>query len=165
MTALVGQYPDTGAGETLDEGIQPPQGNTSRCIRNILRSQVGVEEVEDGCQLNDVAEDIVQTLDGRPLETMFRDSVVDVLNSIVGNLEFVSVRVNQLSVGVAVGFDRRHGGERSRRCGRPRRVDRGTHCGGGRRNIGIGGSSSHGSPKSGILARNASSNGRCHDGC
>ena len=64
VTTFVGQDPDTSTDHTLDDGVQSPEGNTSRHEGDILRGGIVVEEVEDGSEDGNVTENIVQAGDG-----------------------------------------------------------------------------------------------------
>jgi hypothetical protein len=48
VTTLVGQDPQTGAEETLDEGVQSPETCSYCCGWNILGCEESVGEVKDG---------------------------------------------------------------------------------------------------------------------
>lgn len=72
-----------------------------------------MEEVEGGGQAGDIAENVVEALDGRAFETMLGNGIVDVLDGVVGDLELVPVGVDQLTVGLSgLVIHLGHGGER-----------------------------------------------------
>lgn len=113
VTALVGQDPNTGTDEALDNGVQGPQGHASRHEGNSLRGDIVVEEVEDGGQDSHVAEDIVQTGDGGAVEAVSRNGIANLLDGEIGDLELVAIRVKHL--GPVLVLVRGHGGQRGRR--------------------------------------------------
>lgn len=159
----MGQDPDTSAGEALHEGIQTPKRESGRGRGHILGCHIGVEDVESSGKLDDVAEDVVQTLGRGPLEAVLRDSITDVLDGVVGNLEFIAVRIDQFTVGSMVRFNRGHGGERGGRRRMSRGVDWGANGSRRGRDVGVCGGGSHGSAEGRILARDAGS--RCGSHC
>lgn len=111
VTTLVGQDPNTGTDETLDDGIQSPEDDTGRKAGNSLRGDIVVEEVEDGGQNEHVPEDIVQTGDSRAVEAVSGNGIANLLDGEVGDLELIAIGVDHLGVS---GF-RGHGGQGSRR--------------------------------------------------
>lgn len=112
VTTLVGQDPDTGTDETLDDGVQGPQSHTSRHEGNSLRGDIVVEEVEDGGQDSHVTEDIVQASHGGAVEAVSGNGIANLLDGEVGDLELVTIGVQHLGTGLLV---RGHGGQRGRR--------------------------------------------------
>lgn len=96
VTALVGQDPNAGTDETLDDGVHGPQDHASRHGGDGLRGDIVVEEVEDGGQDSQVAEDIVQAGDGGAVEAVGGDGIADLLDGEIGDLELVAVRVKHL---------------------------------------------------------------------
>ena len=132
VTALVGQDPDTGTKETLDDGVQTPQCNPSRRERQSLGGHKVVEEVEDGCKHHHIPGHIRQTPDGGTLEAVGWDGIPNLLDGEVGDLELVAVGVEHLAA-IAFLRIRGHGGQRSGRGGLTRAVK-----GGGRSRDGAG---------------------------
>lgn len=113
VTALVGQDPDTGADETLDDGIQGPQNNASGHEGNSLRGDIVVEKVEDGGQDGHIAEDIVQAGHGGAVEAVSWNGITNLLDGEVGDLELVAIGVQHL--GPDDLLVRGQGGQRGRR--------------------------------------------------
>lgn len=64
VTALVGQNPDTGTKETLDDGVQTPQCNPSGREGHSLGGHKVVEEAEDGRKDHHIPGHIGQTSGG-----------------------------------------------------------------------------------------------------
>lgn len=110
VTALVGQDPETGTDETLNNGVDSPKGNASRQQRNGLGSNIVVEEVEDRGQNGHVPEDVVETGSRRTVEAVSGNSIADLLDGVVGNLELVAVGIQHLA-SLLLGC---HGGQRCR---------------------------------------------------
>jgi hypothetical protein len=125
VAALVGNDPEAGAEEALEDGVETPKGGASGRVGNELRGNVVVPDGEGGSQASHVAQDVAVTLDGGPLEAVLGDGVADILDCEVGDGELVAVRVEQLAhVGgllrQVVHF--RHGRERGGRGRGARRV-------------------------------------------
>lgn len=97
VTALVGQNPHTGTDKTLHNGVQGPEGHTGREEGNGLGGHVVVEDVEDGAEESHVPEDIVQTGSGGAVEAVGRDSITDLLDRVVRNLELVAIGIEHLA--------------------------------------------------------------------
>ena len=112
VAALVGQDPDTGSEETLDDGVQSPEDDAGRQQRNGLRGDIVVEEVEDGGENAHVTEDIVQAGGRGTVEAVSRDGITDLLDGEVGDLELVAIGVQHLGSGLLF---RGQGGQRGRR--------------------------------------------------
>lgn len=125
MTALVGQHPDTGTKETLDDGVQTPQCNPSRRERQSLGGHKVVEEVEDGRKGHHIPGHIGQTSDGGTLKAVGWDGIPNLLDGVVGDLELVAVGIEHLAAAVLLLRIRGHGGQRSGRGGLTRAVKRG----------------------------------------
>lgn len=111
VTTLVGQDPDTGTDETLDDSVQSPQSHASGHEGDGLGGDIVVEEVEDASQNGKVPEDIVQTGDGRAVEAVCGDGITDLLDGEIGNLELIAQGIDQLGRLRL----RSHGGQGSRR--------------------------------------------------
>lgn len=108
VTTLVGQYPDTGTEETLENGVQPPQSKPERIRRHVLGGHKVLEDIEDGGESNHIPGHIGQTFDGGALEAVSRDSIPDLLDGVVGDLELVAIGVDHLALAVLLSI-RRHG--------------------------------------------------------
>jgi hypothetical protein len=107
VATLVSQNPDTGTDHTLDNGIDGPQDHSRRQRGDGFRSDIVVEGIEDGRQDGNIAEDIVQAGGGTALIAMSGDGVSDLLDSVIGDLELVSIGVQHLALVLRL---RRHGG-------------------------------------------------------
>jgi hypothetical protein len=125
VAALVGKDPQTGAEETLEDGVQTPEHNASSLGWDYLGRDIVVEDVEGHAQVDHVAEDMHHTPEAGTLEAVLGNGIPDVLDGEVGHLELVAVCVQQLSVTglLCRGVAFRHGGERCRRRGMARRVE------------------------------------------
>lgn len=115
MSALVGHDPEASAEETLEDSVESPAGDTSRVERDVLRREVGVEKVEGGGEESDVAADVVEASGGRAVEAVLGDGIVELLDSVVGDLELVAVEIAEDAHGLALSLHLGHGGERGRR--------------------------------------------------
>jgi hypothetical protein len=58
------QHPDASGKESLHDAIQTPKSCSDGSLGNVLGRHVVVENVESGTKENNVAEDVVETLDG-----------------------------------------------------------------------------------------------------
>jgi len=102
VTALVGENPETSAKETLQEGVESPQTSSHGLGSDGLGSDEVVEDVKGGGEEGDVAGDIVKTGGGGTLEAVLGDSIVNLLDCVVWDLELVAVGVEELLLGVLV---------------------------------------------------------------
>ena len=93
VTTLVGQNPDTRTEQTLENGVQSPQSRTNRQRRDILGSHIVVEYIKSGAEVEYITGDVCQTLHGRSLEAMLGNSVTELLDRVIGNLELVAISV------------------------------------------------------------------------
>lgn len=105
VTALVGKNPETGAEETLHEGVQAPEDDTGSLEGNVLGSDVFVPDVEGDGEVDHVAGDIGQAAESGALVAVLGDGITDVLDGEVGDLELVAVGVDQLAELGLVGLD------------------------------------------------------------
>ena len=135
VTTLVSQNPDTGAEETLKNGVQPPQSKPERVRRHVFGGHKVLKDIEDGGDDDDIPGHIGQTLDGGALEAVGRDSIPNLLNGVVGDLELVAIGVDHLALTLLFSI-RPHGRERGGR-GRVTRAIQGR--GRGRDVAGVGG--------------------------
>lgn len=117
MTTLVGNDPETGSEEALEDGVDGPEGSAGEDIGDVLGGDKVVEDGEGGGEAGNVTEDVVVTLEGRALEAVLGDGITDVLDGVVGRGEFVAVGVDELAVGFLFlgDVDRGEGGERGGR--------------------------------------------------
>lgn len=74
-----------------------------------------MEDVEGGSQQGDIPCYVVETSGGRTFETMSWDSISDLLNGVVWELELVAVSVDQLGFGFDELLIGSHGRQRSGR--------------------------------------------------
>lgn len=98
MTALVGQNPDTGTVQTLNDGIEPPQQNTGWVRGDGLGSDIVVEDIEDGGKDRDIPEDIVQAGHGGAVEAVGGNGIADVLDGVIGDLELIAIGIQHLAI-------------------------------------------------------------------
>ena len=108
MAALMGKNPETGSEEALEEGVRTPEDDAGRLGGDEFGSDIVVPEVKGGGEEDHVAEDIAHAADVGPLKAVLGDGVADVLDGVVGHLELVAVRVNELAIrlfhGLRFGF-------------------------------------------------------------
>lgn len=97
VTTLVGQNPHAGADETLHDGVQGPEGHAGRQEGDSLGGDIVVEKVEDGSQNGQVTEDIVQTGGGGAVEAVSGNSIADLLDRIIWDLELVAIGIEHLA--------------------------------------------------------------------
>lgn len=97
VTTLVGEDPETGTRQTLHDGVERPETGSDGRGCDVLRRTVVVEEVEGTGELDDVASHVRQTAKTRPLEAVGWDSIANLLDGVVWDLELIAIRVQQLS--------------------------------------------------------------------
>ena len=114
VSTLVGQHPQTSTEETLQNGVQGPQGSPGWSGRDVFRRHIGVKEIESGGEGGEIAYDISKTFGSGPGEAMCRDSISDLLDGEIGQVELIAIGVEQLPVhGLQVQvIDRLQGGKR-----------------------------------------------------
>lgn len=124
VTTLMCNDPKASAEETLENSVEGPQTSTGRLGGDVLRRHIVVENVEGGGEAQGIAEDISVALEGRTLEAVPGDGIMDLLDGEVRNSELVAVRVEETAVlgfGLCGGFRLRgERGERGVRSGRTR---------------------------------------------
>jgi len=98
VTTLVGNDPQTGAEQALEDGVEGPKTSSNGSRGNVLGSNKVVCEGESGSEADNVAGNVVETGSSRALETVSRDSITDLLDGVVGNLELVAIGVDQRTV-------------------------------------------------------------------
>jgi hypothetical protein len=114
VTALVGEDPETSPEKTLEEGIHAPKDSASGLGSDVLGSNVVVENVEGGGEIQAVAGDVAQRADVGALVTVLGDRVADVLDGEIGDLELIAVCVDEFAIllgGGRGGIARGEGGE------------------------------------------------------
>lgn len=99
MTALVSQHPHACGEHALQDGVQTPERGTNRGLGDVLRCYVGVEQVKRGGEQGDISEDVTEASEGRPVEAVLGNRVVDFLDRVIGNLEDVAIGVAQQAHG------------------------------------------------------------------
>jgi len=104
VTALVGKNPETGTDKTLDDGVESPESPASTVRGNVLGSDKLVEEVESADKSDNVTGDVVEASGSGTLEAVLGDSIADILDGVVGDLELFSVSVKQLLLGLCLGL-------------------------------------------------------------
>lgn len=114
VTTFMSQNPDTGTEETLKNSVQPPQSKPERVRRHVLGGHKVLKDIEDGGDDGDIPGHIGQTLDGRALEAVGRDSIPDLLDGVVGDLELIAIGVDHLALTLLFSI-RPHGRERGGR--------------------------------------------------
>lgn len=127
MTALVGNDPDTGSEKTLENSVHTPEESSHRSGGNVLGSDIVVPDGKGGGEANQVAEDVAVSLEGRSLEAVPGDGVVDVLDGEIRRSELVAVGVDEAAIvglGGLVDIYRRERGERGRRSRGSRGISR-----------------------------------------
>lgn len=123
VAALVGKDPDAGTEETLEESVDTPEDHAGSLVGDVLGGHKVVPEVEGGGQKSNVTGDIAEAAEVGPLEAVLGNGIADLLDGEVGDLELVSVSVDELAVillgsrGVSRG-KRRKRGRRGRVTGR-----------------------------------------------
>jgi len=100
VPALVRQHPQPRPEQALHERIRAPQPEPHRRERHRLRRHVLVEDVEGRCQASYVSGHVGEAARGRPLEAVRRDGIADLLDGVVGDLEFVAVAVDEGAAGL-----------------------------------------------------------------
>lgn len=152
VAALVGENPETGSEKTLKEGVDAPEDDAEGLGGNVLGSDEVVPDGECDGEVDHVTEDIGHALDVRPLVAVLGDGIADVLDGVVGHLEHVSVRINQLAIALGAGGLHIVGGEGGQRGRRGRLTGRANGAGIGGRGRGVGVDSSS-APQEGVLSR------------
>lgn len=102
MTALVCKNPQTSTKQSLNNGVNRPQNCTHRCRGNVLRSNKTIEDVESRGKRGNVPEHVVETCEAGSFETVLGNSITDIVDRIVWQLELVAVCINKLSIGICL---------------------------------------------------------------
>lgn len=134
VATLVSEHPQSRSEKTLHESIQGPKTRADRSRGDILGSYELVEDEKGRGEGDDVTSDVVEARSSGTLETVLRDRIVDLLDGVVRNLEFVAVRVEQHAAAVldrlCLGGQRRQRRRGSRCVGRIQRSGRSRGVGG-----------------------------------
>ena len=102
VTTLVGKDPETGTDHTLDDGVESPESPTSGVRGNVLGSDKLVEEVESADKSDDVTGDVVEASGSRTLEAVLGDSIANIVDGVVGDLELLAISIEQLFLGLGL---------------------------------------------------------------
>lgn len=97
VTTLVSKNPETGTKQTLNDSVNSPQSSAKWGRRYIFWCKVLVEEEESGSQTSNIASYVSQTLNTRSLVAVLGDSISNVVDSVIWDLEFVSIGVEEFS--------------------------------------------------------------------
>jgi hypothetical protein len=97
VTALVCKNPETSAKEALDYSIYSPQRSSNWCRRDAFRGNELVEQVENDSKAGDIPSNIAQPSQSRPLEAVLGNCISNIVDSVVWNLEFVAVGINEFA--------------------------------------------------------------------
>lgn len=95
VATLVSKDPEASTEKTLHDSVGSPEHHSRWVRRNVFGCAEGVEEVEGGCQRNDIACNIVKASCGGAFEAVLRNGVAELLDGEVGQLELVAVCVDQ----------------------------------------------------------------------
>lgn len=117
MATLVGNDPEAGSEQTLQDRVQSPETSPHRLRGDVLWRDEGVGEVECGGKECNVAGNVCHALESRTLEAVSGNGIANLLDGVVGDLELVSVCIEKdtsLVLGKRV-VDRAERGDRGRR--------------------------------------------------
>ena len=95
VTAFVCQNPEACTKESLHEAINCPQGNSHRQRGNGFWRYIVVEEVEDGGNRSGITSNVSKTSKTGAFETVSWNGVSDLVDGVIGDFEFVSVRIEK----------------------------------------------------------------------
>jgi hypothetical protein len=98
VAALVCHDPKAGSENALQDGVSSPQDGPCRGGGNHLGCDEVIEQIEGGGERSHVAANEVEALDGGALEAVGWDSITDLLDSVVGDLELVAVCVEKFAM-------------------------------------------------------------------
>lgn len=160
VATLVGNDPETGSEETLEDGVDGPETSTGRSGGDVLGGHKVVPDGECGGEEDHIAEDVAVASEGGALEAVLGDGIVDVLDGEVGHLELVAVRVDQAAI-TGLGLLNVHLGQRRERGGGSRGT-RGVRGRDGSRRLGVGGRGrGDGASKGRVLPGHSRRRGHC----
>lgn len=97
MATLVSQDPKTGTCQPLHNCIQGPQHASDWRRGDILWSDKVVEDIEGGGEHRNITSDVAQALGCRPLITVSRNGVTNLVDREIWELELVPVCVEHLA--------------------------------------------------------------------
>ena len=100
VAALVRQHPHPRPEQALHERVHAPQPEPHRREWHRLRRHVVMEEVERRRQAGHIPCYVGKAADSRPLEAVRWDGIADLLDGVVGDLEFVAVAVDEGAAGL-----------------------------------------------------------------
>jgi len=95
VTALVGENPEAGTDETLDDGVDGPESPTNAVGGNVLGSDKFVEEVESADESDDVTGNVVEAGGSGALKAVLGNSIANVVDGVIGNGELIAVSIDQ----------------------------------------------------------------------
>jgi hypothetical protein len=98
VTTLVCNNPKTGTEQALEDGVEGPETSSNGGGGNVLGSNKVVSKSESGSEADNVAGNVVETGGSGALEAVSRDSITDLLDGVVGDLELVAVGIDQRTV-------------------------------------------------------------------
>jgi hypothetical protein len=123
VAALVGNDPEAGGEQTLEDGIDGPKSTSSQSVGDVLGGDKVVEDGKGDGKVRHVPQDVSVAFEGRTFKAVLGDGITDILDGVVGRGEFVAVRVDELAI-VGLGVANIDRGERGERGGRGRRTGR-----------------------------------------
>lgn len=83
VAALVREDPETGAEQTLQEGVHSPESESRWVGWHVFWRAELVEESESSCEEDNVAHNVRQTADCRPLEAVLRYGISYLLDGVI----------------------------------------------------------------------------------
>lgn len=113
VAAFVGEHPETGAEETLDEGIEGPEPGPQQTGGDRFGRHITREEPEGHGQRGHVPGHVRESSPGGSLKAMGGNGIPDLLNGEIGELKGIAKSVDQLHrlrlSGAVRGVKRRQG--------------------------------------------------------
>lgn len=100
MSTFVCQNPDTGEDETLNGGVGNPGSEAEVWVGE--EWNVGDGEVDEGREVEEVADDVGHAAEGGWFEAMSWDGIVNLLHGVIWQDEGIAIEIHML------GFRRRH---------------------------------------------------------
>ena len=111
MSTLVREDPKPCSEKSLHKSIDGPQHAAKSCGGDVLGGQEGVEEVECGCERQDIPGYVAQATGSRTFEAMGGNGITDLFDGEVGDLEFVAISVQHLPIAFVKNYVRVDGRE------------------------------------------------------
>jgi len=94
VAAFVGEDPDSREDEALHDGVCGPGDETE--VRGREEGDIGDGEVDEGREVEVIADDVGHGAEDGGLEAVGGNSVVDFFHGIVGELEGIAIEVEML---------------------------------------------------------------------